>query len=489
MQTQAAGRETLQEMVAALKQQLLEEKSRVEALMLEVKGFDDEVWEKKFASSNNAALMAVQRHMHIDVRIKTEKELSSEPTPSGKRLPSVFAYRFKRWNILQLLRRHPDSIEKLPIATLESLRHEGLTVTDRRAVYAHLKNVSEKWKEAAFDETCNDEEAMHKLVWFRGLQYRLKEQMAEYPKHAETLVKVDQLCKKPNGAQSKDQQNDTTPSESTTARLVDMVNYFIHDYGFPVLHGYEQCCVEELSRISNKAQERHLALMQHYDGDFEEIRRAQDCCIEMESIVEVMKHQIQTWSSDSDLSNEGDADKYLEALRSYKLAFIRMHFRSKVLDCKDNESNKCRDPRSLDECILASEVYETFQDLADVVQACVKAIPEKCTNKHTNWSIEVAIKKSYKVLRDLEVWNVTTSNALGGGKRHTTEQNPRKLHVQKLKPSAASKNPCLLAKLKAQSRKLTTEEPMKQSRDASPASVLSLRDPPRQSSGVRHPSK
>jgi hypothetical protein len=30
---------------------------------------------------------------------------------------------------------------------------------------------------------------------------------------------------------------------------------------------------------------------------------------------------------------------------------------------------------------------------------------------------------------------------------------------------------------------------MKQSRDASPASVLSLRDPPRQSSGVRHPSK
>jgi hypothetical protein len=130
-------------------------------------------------SANKAALAIVKRHMHVEVRNMTEKELTTDPTPSGKFLPVKFAKKFKQWNILQLLRRHPIDIQRLPARTLESLRSKGLTITERQALHAHLSPLSCKWKEEASSPMTTNLEAIRKWLWYCGLRERLRELLQE----------------------------------------------------------------------------------------------------------------------------------------------------------------------------------------------------------------------------------------------------------------------------------------------------------------------
>ncbi|KAG7347402.1 hypothetical protein IV203_016107 [Nitzschia inconspicua] len=123
----------------------------------------DPIWEWMIATDNKRALTIVQRHMYVEVRNMNQRDLTTEPTPNGKFLPIKFAKRFKQWNVLQLLRRHPDDIQKLPARTLESFRSKGLTLTERRALHAHLSQIAVKWGvEATSSSVKANLEAMHK---------------------------------------------------------------------------------------------------------------------------------------------------------------------------------------------------------------------------------------------------------------------------------------------------------------------------------------
>ena len=85
--------------------------------------------------------------MPVEVRNMSEAMLTNEPSPNGQYLPKATAKKFKRTNVLQLIRRDPDDITRMHPSTLENMRVTGLTLTERRALYAHLLPCEPVWKQ------------------------------------------------------------------------------------------------------------------------------------------------------------------------------------------------------------------------------------------------------------------------------------------------------------------------------------------------------
>ena len=112
-------------------------------------------WDEDNARDNLAALQQVRRHMPVAARRMTVQELV-EPQQqqlgdggvNGRllSLPMDLAKRFQRTNVLTYIRVNPANIERMHPSTLESLRVTGLTLTERRALHAHLKETGAKWK-------------------------------------------------------------------------------------------------------------------------------------------------------------------------------------------------------------------------------------------------------------------------------------------------------------------------------------------------------
>ena len=127
-------------------------------------------WEDSVLPDNIAALQKIRRHMPVNIRELGEKKLSSQETPNGKVLPKNIAKKFMRTNILQLLRTKPSDIEKMHPSTLEAMRTTGLTLTERRALYEHLKELGPKWKAATSDKMLE-----RKWMWHESLKSKFKE--------------------------------------------------------------------------------------------------------------------------------------------------------------------------------------------------------------------------------------------------------------------------------------------------------------------------
>ena len=134
-------------------------------------------WDSEVQADNIAALRKVRRHMPVQVRNMGEDALSTTPTPNGKNLPKAIGRRFKRTNLLQLIRVDPDSIEKMHPSLLEGLRSTGLTLTERRALYEHLKGVGAKWQTMTADKTVE-----RKYMWHQSLKQKVKEMITQYDK-------------------------------------------------------------------------------------------------------------------------------------------------------------------------------------------------------------------------------------------------------------------------------------------------------------------
>ena len=103
-------------------------------------------WEEDNAAANIEALKKIRRHMPVKIRHMSEADLTNNPSPNGKFLPKSIAKKFKRTNVLQILRLNPDDIERMHPSTLENMRVTGLTLTERRALYVHLNVLGPRWE-------------------------------------------------------------------------------------------------------------------------------------------------------------------------------------------------------------------------------------------------------------------------------------------------------------------------------------------------------
>jgi hypothetical protein len=140
----------------------------------------EQEWEDAIETDNVNALMKIRSHMPVNVKIMTENELATTPTPNGKCLPKSLAKKFKRTNILQLLRVNPDEIEKMHPSLLEGIRTTGLTLTERRAIHEHLRDVSDRW-----EQKLSDPSSQKKYQWFQALKFKFKEMLNAYTTHVD----------------------------------------------------------------------------------------------------------------------------------------------------------------------------------------------------------------------------------------------------------------------------------------------------------------
>jgi hypothetical protein len=172
--------------------------------------------------------------------------LTTQPTPNGKKLPVVIARKFKRTNILLLLRMKPSAIEPMHPSSIEGLRSTGLTLTERRALYEHLKDLGPKWKTMQSDKM-----AERKWMWHASLKGKFKETLEKYQTH------VDQYG--PPGNHPYDsRRNDPTASgggcpllgNQCPVKADSVVDYDVEDYGFPSGAEYDVAEVQKSNLLT-----------------------------------------------------------------------------------------------------------------------------------------------------------------------------------------------------------------------------------------------
>jgi hypothetical protein len=132
----------------------------------------DAQWEEMHRDDNREALQKLRRHMPVNVRFLSEEALIKD-----HKLPPTIARKFKRTDVLTLLRKAPQDVEKMHPGLLENLKMGGLTLTERRALYEHLRILGPKWIKA------KDEMSQRKAQWYQNFKSKFKENADSWAQH------------------------------------------------------------------------------------------------------------------------------------------------------------------------------------------------------------------------------------------------------------------------------------------------------------------
>jgi len=176
-------------------------------------------------------------------KLLPEAQLTEETTPNGKVLPSSIAKKFKRCNILQLLRLDPNAILRSHPASLENYRVSGMALTERRAVYSHLTDsitdsgltIAKSWEKNRKDPMVD-----RKLVWYNTMRDNLKSVLSSYNAHV-------QQC----GGSTENHECDMIGNQCPVRADRSVINYFEEDYGYPA--GDVYIVIEKAASISLSA--------------------------------------------------------------------------------------------------------------------------------------------------------------------------------------------------------------------------------------------
>jgi hypothetical protein len=341
-------------------------------------------WEAKNASLNEEALRQVRRHMPVNVRNMSEAALSSQPSPLGKHLPKSIAKRFKRTDCLQLLRMDPDDIVRMHPSTLENMRVTGLTLTERRALYCHLKDVGTRWKSMQSDKMTE-----RKWNWFNMMKSNFKENVEAWQRH------IDQYGPPGNHpyVSIADNPNSGCPLIGNQCPLkADRLFDYSGDYGFPEGPQYHKPDIKksELDNTSKATQEaldiakekkendRREMLKRHYHGKILPVSLASGSCQSIDAALDKMESIqekiIQSRLGDGHGTNNHDGrtkevTTFDEAVNDMKLVMHSLADRSGMkMTGKRDTSTDTPDTRSLLEMSLCEEFLEGVQSLLESIQ-------------------------------------------------------------------------------------------------------------------------
>ena len=381
-------------------------------------------WESDNAADNLQALQKLRRHMPVEVRNMSEAQLTNEPTPNGKYLPKNIAKKFKRTNVLQIIRRDPDDIVRMHPSTLENMRVTGMTLTERRAVYEHLRPCGPKWFAMKAEKMTE-----RKWVWFKMMKDNFKENLAAYKRHVEQYG--------PPGNHpyaTRDNPNVGCPMIGKQCPLkADKLIDYDSDYGYTPEATYEvseirkadvddpgaKAKAEALELMKEKkANERSDTLKKHYKGKLLQVAKANGSCESMDEIVEKMEYGMTQWIENS-LNMGDDKSKLTDDVKKKEVVKI-----SNVLnECKPPIREVCGrsgmqlsgkktddekpDPRSIIECSLAEELSEAFDVFTKYVFDRMKEIGLN------DQRVKSTIDMLKKLLDDLHLRNIKTIKDLG----------------------------------------------------------------------------
>lgn len=394
-------------------------------------------WEEDNAPGNLEALKKLRRHMPVEVRNMSEAQLTTEPTPNGKYLPKATAKKFKRTNVLQLIRRAPDDIVRMHPSTLENMRVTGLTLTERRALYEHVRDIGPQWKAMKAEKMTE-----RKWTWYNMMKSNFKENLSSWQRH------VDQYG--PPGAHpyaTRANPNEGCPLIGKQCPLkADKLMDYDGDYGFTDEAVYEvsevrkadtddpgaKAMQEALELMKEKkANERSDALKKHYSGKLLQVSKANGSCEQMDEMMDKIEYGMMKWLEDiinlgeekSNLAEDvkkKEAANFMDVLNDCKLSILDICGRSGMqLSGKRTDEEK-PDPRSVIECSLALEVAEAFNVFCRFVTDRLKQTEVSDTR------INSTIDMLQKLLKELNERNQKTIKALGGERL----ERSRKLKTQ-----------------------------------------------------------
>ena len=173
----------------------------------------------------------LRRHMPVDIRDMSEEALIKLETPNGKHLPQKIVRKFKRTNILLLLRMDPSSIEPMHPSSLEGMRTNGLTLTERRALHEHLKHLGAKWKAMS-----NDKMAERRWMWHESLKSKFKEVVTKYDEHVKKYGPPDNH---PYASRDNPDAGGCPLLGNQCPVKADLAFDYREDYGFPAEANYK----------------------------------------------------------------------------------------------------------------------------------------------------------------------------------------------------------------------------------------------------------
>jgi hypothetical protein len=382
-------------------------------------------WEEDNAPGNLEALKKLRRHMPVEVRNMSEAMLTNEPTPNGKYIPKATAKKFKRTNVLQLIRRHPDDIVRMHPSTLDNMRVTGLTLTERRALYEHLRPAGPQWKAMKAEKMTE-----RKWTWYTMMKSNFKENLASWQRH------VDQYG--PPGSHpyaTRINPNEGCPLIGKQCPLkADKLIDYDGDYGYTDGAEYEVSEVKkadvedsgakamqeamELMR-EKKANERSDLLKKHYNGKLLMVSKANGSCESMDECTDKMEFGMIKWLND--INDLGDDKSKLtedvkkkeianmtDVLNEIKLLILNFCERSGMqMSGKKKEGDDTPDPRSAVECSLSEEVIECFRVFTKFVNGRMKELDTVDTRTKS------AIDMMVKLLDELHGRNEATLKKLG----------------------------------------------------------------------------
>ena len=383
-------------------------------------------WEDDNAPGNLEALKKVRRHMPVEVRNMSEAQLTNDPSPNGKFLPKSIAKKFKRTNILQIIRRHPNDIIPMHPSTLENMRVTGLTLTERRAVYEHIRVCGPKWKAQKAEKMTE-----RKWVWFKMMKDNFKENLASYQRH---VAQYGPPGNHPYATRESPNEGCPMIGKQCPLRADKLIDYDKDDYGYPDGDVYEvsevrkadtddpgaKAMAEALELMKEKkSNERSDALKKHYKGKLLQVAKSNGSCENMDEMVEKMEYGLTKLLEESirmgddkskltDVIKNKEVAKISDVLNDCKLGTLDICGRSGMQLSGKKTNEEKSDPRSIIECSLAEEVLETFDVFRKYVTNRLKKIEVLDTR------VKSTIEILKELLDELHQRNIKTIKDLGG---------------------------------------------------------------------------
>lgn len=346
--------------------QLEKEMEHYTAAMMLTDEYQDEIdraeveWEESNAIENEKALQQVRCNMPVAIRRKTVDEIKQDHPD----LPLERIRRFKRTNVLPLIRVDPAKIEAFHPSMLESLRVTGLTLTERRALHSHLVRVGENWKEKAMNDTV----VKRKFEWYTMMKTNFRESLDAYQRHQKQYP--------PN--ESDGSCPCSMKGRGCPIRANAMVDYN-QDYGCPASALYEEeatvvkrteappSTVSAASSTpapevtpkqtlqpnnppsqvpkqeSPATPDRRLCLKKHYRGSLLHVSRANLMCESVEEHIEEFKTTIRPLCSNGDTT---DTQRAAKDIASYSKSLQRLvtSLRDRQMEIRGSKYGKLSQP-------------------------------------------------------------------------------------------------------------------------------------------------
>ena len=376
----------------------------------------EQEWEDANKLDNIEALYAIRRSMPVDIKSLSEAVLQSMKTPNGGSIPKDMARKFKRTNVLEILRTNPVEIQRMHPSLLENLRVTGLTLTERRALHVHFKDIAETWKVQQKEDL-----AGRKWAFFEMLRQTFKPLLNSYNTHIEQYG--------PPGNHpyaTRDDPDNGCPLIGRQCPLKANANpsYGI-DLGFPAGDVYAASTVhkgdaenagakalreaQELLR-AKAANARSDALKKHYRGNVREAAKANGACEDIDSAIDKIETVQRGWI-ESRLKNKAslrtELTEFNDLISSVRLRFIGFTERSGMnLSGKRNTAKDSPDTRSNVEIGLLEILIEAVYD-------CLRGIEKRMDDMGTKEKrIRSSIESLRQFLLDLQKRNKETMRHL-----------------------------------------------------------------------------